>query len=204
MNNALQKVSTKEQERTALEQIKAILATLEPDSYVNTAFKGCVEIAESNIDNDFACSLKDELDAERKKVKGQEVHVNVLLDQNKALEAENEFLKSSIDKLLGWCICEEHGDISNSDYETLRLACKEPLLDEEAKNLLQDHGFDKYKVAILHKTAEYEKSRFGQFRKRGEVERNPYYYASDYNYILFECGGYTHALVNGTIHFNIY
>lgn len=49
--------ATKEQERKALAQIKKIVESLGEDSYIATAFEGCFEIAESNIDNDFADSL---------------------------------------------------------------------------------------------------------------------------------------------------
>lgn len=52
---------SKEQERKALEQIKKILKGLgnNPDnSYVCMAFDGCVEDAESNIENDFADSYR--------------------------------------------------------------------------------------------------------------------------------------------------
>lgn len=55
--------ATKDQEREALEKIKAILDTLGPDSYVGTAFEGCLEIAEENIENDFACSMKQRVEA---------------------------------------------------------------------------------------------------------------------------------------------
>lgn len=50
--------ATKDQEREALEKIKAIL-----DSYVGTAFEGCLEIAEENIENDFAFSMKQRVEA---------------------------------------------------------------------------------------------------------------------------------------------
>lgn len=51
-------MTTKEQERKALEKIKKIVAELGQDSYVGTAFDGCFELAESNIENDFADSAK--------------------------------------------------------------------------------------------------------------------------------------------------
>lgn len=50
--------ATKEQERKAVEQIRAIIATLGPDSYTATALEGCLEDAESNIENDFGDSYK--------------------------------------------------------------------------------------------------------------------------------------------------
>ena len=55
--------ATKDQEREALEKIKAILDTLGPDSYVGTALEGCLEIAEENIENDWACSMKQRVEA---------------------------------------------------------------------------------------------------------------------------------------------
>lgn len=55
--------ATKDQEREALEKIKAILDTLGLDSYVGTAFEGCLEIAEENIEKDFAFSMKQRVEA---------------------------------------------------------------------------------------------------------------------------------------------
>lgn len=57
--------TTKADERAALELIRNILAELDPTGYVNTAFEGCCDIAESNIDNDFTNSYKASLMCER-------------------------------------------------------------------------------------------------------------------------------------------
>ena len=51
-------MTTKEQERKALEQIKNIVEVLGPDSYIAAAFDGAWEIAESNIANDFGDSVR--------------------------------------------------------------------------------------------------------------------------------------------------
>lgn len=55
--------ATKDQERGALEKIKAIVEALGPDSYIGTALEGCFEIAKENIENDFACSMKQRVEA---------------------------------------------------------------------------------------------------------------------------------------------
>lgn len=61
--------ASKQQERDALDQIRAIVDTLGPDSYLATAFAGCFEDAEENIKNDFACSMKQRLEsAEAKRI----------------------------------------------------------------------------------------------------------------------------------------
>lgn len=53
-------MTTKEQERKALEEIKAIVEKVGGDqSYIGMAFKGCFEIAEDNILNDFGDSWMD-------------------------------------------------------------------------------------------------------------------------------------------------
>ena len=62
MSNTEDKIITKEDERKALAKIKKIIASLGEDSYVGTAFEGCFEIAESNIENDWACSMKQRSD----------------------------------------------------------------------------------------------------------------------------------------------
>lgn len=56
-------MTTKDQERKALEQIRKIVASLGEDSYIGTAFEGCFEIAAENIENDFACSMKQRKEA---------------------------------------------------------------------------------------------------------------------------------------------
>lgn len=81
--------ATKDQEREALEKIKAILDTLGPDSYVGTAFEGCIEDAEENIENDWACSMKgrvDDLDQENTKLRAK---VKILED--KLAESEKDY-----------------------------------------------------------------------------------------------------------------
>lgn len=55
--------ATKHQEREALEKIKAVVESLGPDSYIGIALEGCFEIAEQNIENDFACSMKQRVEA---------------------------------------------------------------------------------------------------------------------------------------------
>ena len=56
-------MTSKAQERKALNEIKEILVQLEPEGYVRTALDGCLEIAADNIDNDFACSMKQRAEA---------------------------------------------------------------------------------------------------------------------------------------------
>lgn len=56
-------MTTKAEERKALEQIRKIIDSLGENSYIGTALEGCLEIAQENIDNDFACSMKQRKEA---------------------------------------------------------------------------------------------------------------------------------------------
>lgn len=51
-------MTTKEQERKALEQIRKIVESLGEQSYIGTAFEGCFEKAEENIEYDVTWSWK--------------------------------------------------------------------------------------------------------------------------------------------------
>lgn len=57
-------MATKAEERKALEQIKKIVEGLGgSNSYIGMALEGCFEIAESNIENDFGCSMQEQVAA---------------------------------------------------------------------------------------------------------------------------------------------
>lgn len=90
--------ASKQQERDALDQIRAIVDTLGPDSYLATAFAGCFEGAEENIKNDFACSMKQRLEsAEAKRIEA-ELGYNRLVDKLAASEKALEAARADIEK----------------------------------------------------------------------------------------------------------
>lgn len=61
--------ATKEQERETLEKIKAIVAELGPRSYLASAFEGVYEVAELNIEDDAAYSLKGQVESAEKRLR---------------------------------------------------------------------------------------------------------------------------------------
>lgn len=61
-------MTTKEQERKVLAQIKKLVDELGEDSYIGTAFEGCWLIAHDNIENDWACSMKQRAESAEKKL----------------------------------------------------------------------------------------------------------------------------------------
>ena len=79
-------MSTKEQERKALEQIRKIVDSLDDGSYIGFAFEGCFEIAEENIENDFACSMKDQRDSARREAETLRGKLAKMIDSAKDQE----------------------------------------------------------------------------------------------------------------------
>lgn len=51
-------MTTKDQERQAIEKIRKIVEGLGENSYVGFAMEGVLELAEDNIREDTACSMK--------------------------------------------------------------------------------------------------------------------------------------------------
>lgn len=74
-------MATKRNERETLETIRQLVADLGEQSYLATAFQGCFEIAEENIENDFADSLRGRLDGAMSKIDKLEAQIEELKDQ---------------------------------------------------------------------------------------------------------------------------
>lgn len=90
---------TKDDERKALDKIRKIVEGLGEDSYVATAFEGCFGIAEDNINNDMACSMKQRYEmADRDAWTAQEEAANARV-RIKELESELEQKDQKIEEL---------------------------------------------------------------------------------------------------------
>lgn len=123
-------MATKEQEFKALEKIKKIIDGLGEDSYVGTAFEGCFEIAKSNIENDWACSMEqrylsvdDKLRETLKKL-SEETDKNVKLN-NKVHELmdKREAWDQTYDKL-NYKLADANAELKEAKDEIIRLKAK--------------------------------------------------------------------------------
>lgn len=85
--------ATKQQEREALETIKKLLADLGPDSYLGTAFEGCIEDAESNIENDFADSMKERWESAKQDAEHFKAAAEHYAAELEKAQEENEALR---------------------------------------------------------------------------------------------------------------
>lgn len=85
---------TKQEELKVLEKIEKLIKSAGEDSYIAMTFKGVVDIAKSNIENDFGDAPVEDLEAARKKAES-------LDGIAKAAFAERDKLKADFDELSG-------------------------------------------------------------------------------------------------------
>ena len=112
-------MTTKEQERKVLAQIKKLVDGLGADSYIGTAFEGAFEDAEYNIRDDAAYSMKSRWESAKKKA----VELQRKYDEDIAhLRAVNKDLEKSRDKAETTAACnfQEVMNISKSFLELER------------------------------------------------------------------------------------
>lgn len=118
--------ATKQQEREALEKIKAIVATLGPRSYVGTALDGCLVDAEVNIENDFGDSMK-----------ARWLHADAQLNAAKGtieeLEAQKRSMQETINRLQQENAEAEARRVTETDLVHLIRLAEEDLAEAEQR-----------------------------------------------------------------------
>lgn len=96
-------MASKQQERDALAAIKKMVEDLGPQSYLATAFAGCFEIAEQNIEYDFGDSMQGRCEfAQDKLVAAQEEAAKWLREaeeRKQIAEAKNAELQAEVERL---------------------------------------------------------------------------------------------------------
>lgn len=197
---------TKAQEREALERIKKIVADLGADSYIGTAFEGCFEIAEINIDNDWALSMKQRVDKAETDLQNARVKAEAHGKTIKRLTDDNKRLAEQLETEQEWTDYEMKENVSQSDYDNLiKGGGTRFLTDDEAKDILYDwYGFAKEKVTIHSSVPTYQINRHRRLRRTGEAERRAAYNSTDWNYIRFDCGAMTYELINDNLQFFVH
>lgn len=196
-------VSTKEQERKALEQIKEIIKALGPDSYVGAAFEGCFDIAESNIENDFLCRVENylaELKECRKELEQKEEELMAKREETDKLHDHIRYLKKQLDKELEWKDYTSPYHVSKEEYLELENAGCSLIYEERAKTIVSERfGFQIDMIHIIQEMSVEQINRHKQVRVVGAFDCRPIYFATDMNYIRFECMGTVYEVYNGDL-----
>lgn len=91
--------ATKQQERDTLEAIKKMVSELGPKSYLATAFDGCFQDAEDNIDDDAAYSMKGRWESSEQRIKGLESKLRAAQVGINELVQKDEERKSALERM---------------------------------------------------------------------------------------------------------
>lgn len=152
--------TTKEQERKALEKIMKIVSDLRENSYLSMAFDGCFEIAESNIDNDFGDSPRENLAYAEKQIKDLEAKIERFSEANTVLQNRMSSMSIEIVSKKSLQIAEEAIRKVRGDYLEEDIKLKNTIVEnaetpdtEIFKNAVQRHKFlnnecEAYKKAL--------------------------------------------------------
>jgi hypothetical protein len=115
-------MTTKDQERQAIEKIRKIVEGLGENSYVGFAMEGVLELAEDNIREDTACSMKKRAEIAWERADKAE-------KENKDLKKEVEDLKKTVEKR-GATISELNTELCNARAEAKANEVPEELIQE--------------------------------------------------------------------------
>lgn len=132
--------ATKEQERKAVEKIRKIISELGEGSYVGTALEGCLEDAESNIENDFGDSMKRRWEYAEAQLKTAREEIaslkNELAESEKDYEAAHAAAHEIAEQKDAEIAALRMQVIEADDLDNLLILAieRKTALDEEAKN----------------------------------------------------------------------
>lgn len=190
-------MTTKQQERDALNKIREIIAELGEDSYLSSAFDGAFSLAEQNIEYDAAFTMQyyiDQANRAEKEAKTAATEIENLKKKIAGLEVQ-------LEKEQEWQLYESDHNVKQVDYE--KLASYVPngshyMTDEEAKDwICSEFDFDRDKITIIHEIDEEEVNRHRHCRRTGrKIDRRPIYCATDYHYIRFNTSRWYYEVWN--------
>ena len=115
------------------------------------------------------------------------------------LEAKVKRLEAALEREQEWKPWMNEDAVKQEDYDHLRSSGHE-MSDDEAKDWIAgEFGFDKAKIRINRKMKTFDVNRHHQLRKSGEVDRDPYYDATDWYYVFFTVCGMEYEAYNGSL-----
>lgn len=167
---------------------------------------------EQSGDKDAFCkAYKENADGLAEKIQ-QEATMLSLNNQSRAIAAanelrlENETLKEQAERLIAqlereqeWKPYGHNSGMKDDDYAKLCQSGRTMTDDEAVELIASEFGFAPEKITILRKLPTYEVSRHRQLRQKGEIDRPPVYEATDWNYVRFDCAGWSYEMIDGQL-----
>jgi len=124
-------LASKRNERETLEIIRQLVADLGEQSYLATAFEGCFEDAESNIENDFGDSWKRRAESLERELKTAQDEIKNLREQ---------LVESQKDWEAAHAANHELADLKDAEIKTLQAKVLSPDDLEDIRQLLSDRA----------------------------------------------------------------
>lgn len=120
-------------------------------------------------------------------------------DLNQA-KAKIKRLEARIELEQEWKPYIDKDAVSDNDYVMGKAATFQMMEDAEAKAwIANEFGFAERKIEIIRTRGVFEISRHRELRKIEEVNRDPWYNATDWYYVQFQVCGMIYEAYNGTL-----
>lgn len=154
-------------------------------------------------DNGMVTVLRKMLKVEKEDHRGAELELaqvrkdydNYSHDMVKAMEK----LKAQLEKEQEWKPWVPADAVPQNDYDHLKSSGREMSDAEAIEWIAGEWGFSTDKIRINRKMKQYEINRHHQLRTIGELERDPYYDATDWYYVFFTVCGMEYEAYNGQL-----
>ena len=154
-------------------------------------------------DNGMVTVLRKMLKVEKEDHRGAELELaqvrkdydNYSHDMVKAMEK----LKAQLEQEQEWKPWVPADAVPQNDYDHLKSSGREMSDAEAIEWIAGEWGFSTDKIRINRKMKQYEVNRHHQLRTIGELERDPYYDATDWYYVFFTVCGMEYEAHNGRL-----
>lgn len=154
-------------------------------------------------DNGMVTVLRKMLKVEKEDHRGAELELaqvrkdydNYSHDMVKAMEK----LKAQLEQEQEWKPWVPADAVPQNDYDHLKSSGREMSDAEAIEWIAGEWGFSTDKIRINRKMKQYEVNRHHQLRTIGELERDPYYDATDWYYVFFTVCGMEYEAFNGQL-----
>lgn len=142
----------------------------------------------------------------RELAEGYEGTILTMEAQMKTMDKHQDELKAKITKLeeklereQEWTPWVPEEAVSQEKYDHLKSSGREMSDAEAIEWIAGEWGFSTDKIRINRKMKQYEVNRHHQLRTIGELERDPYYDATDWYYVFFTVCGMEYEAFNGQL-----
>ena len=188
-------------ERTGFEPTAEEYSVIE-ENYIN--YDGdkdayCKNFVETNQERYFSRRRAEKIEELRSRLAELDKQFKAELDKRDAKIAE---LEAELDAELDWKPYDKAGtQMSQGDYEHLATVGR-IMTEQEARELIaEDCGSDVDKIRLRPTVSTCVINRHNRIKADKTLERQPVYYATDWNYVRFDCGFFSYEFINGQLYF---